>query len=261
MVTLGNFPFGEPVREVRQEDREPKCLFVLGVYASAVHAKWVGPDNKGGIRAVGVASEPYIFWCGDGAEEIVARIPVPSSAGRLELAAKQYNGPSGLPLDKYFLTPLGLDRSKAWLSDLVPHSCMNPSQKKAIQESYEPLVGNALLPAVSWPSVPSSLADETRCKEILAEIVDSGAHVVMLLGDEPIKWFLNHFDDRWTKVAHFGKTATEYGRLHSCQLQDLKIDVLPLVHPRQAAGLGHCDPEWRSLHDAWVKNCPVTLDC
>ena len=34
------YPFGEKVHRLVQEDRSPKRVFVLGVYASAVHAKW-----------------------------------------------------------------------------------------------------------------------------------------------------------------------------------------------------------------------------
>ena len=34
------YPFGEELKQVVQQDRTPKKVFVLGVYASAVHAKW-----------------------------------------------------------------------------------------------------------------------------------------------------------------------------------------------------------------------------
>ena len=34
------FPFGETVKPLAQLDRTPKKVFVLGVYASAVHARW-----------------------------------------------------------------------------------------------------------------------------------------------------------------------------------------------------------------------------
>lgn len=33
------FPFGQELRPLVQEDTPPKKIFVLGVYASAVHAK------------------------------------------------------------------------------------------------------------------------------------------------------------------------------------------------------------------------------
>ena len=83
---LGAFPFGSPVRALVQEDRRPKRVFVLGVYASAVHARWVGPDGKELVKALAVGSEPVIFWCGSRAKEIVAGVTVPAGAGRLEPA-------------------------------------------------------------------------------------------------------------------------------------------------------------------------------
>ena len=97
------FPFGQPVKPVIQKDRSPKKVFVLGVYASAVHAKWVGADNKTKIMALAVASEPYIFWRGDKAEEIIANINIPPALGKLVPAAKNLNGPSG---NAYQVLPL-----------------------------------------------------------------------------------------------------------------------------------------------------------
>jgi hypothetical protein len=40
------FPFGETVRPLVQQDRSPKKVFVLGVYASAVHARWKKVKDK-----------------------------------------------------------------------------------------------------------------------------------------------------------------------------------------------------------------------
>ena len=72
MSNVGTFPFGQPVLRVVQRDRGPKRVFVLGVYASAVHARWIGPDGRQRIGAVAVASEPEIFWRGD-EDEATAR--------------------------------------------------------------------------------------------------------------------------------------------------------------------------------------------
>ena len=55
---IGKFPFGEEVRKVEQKDRSPKQVFILGVYASAVHARWVNVNGKTVVRALAVASEP-----------------------------------------------------------------------------------------------------------------------------------------------------------------------------------------------------------
>jgi len=52
MNVFGTFPFGQPIRKVEQRVRSKKRVFVLGVYASAVHARWIGPDGKQLISAV-----------------------------------------------------------------------------------------------------------------------------------------------------------------------------------------------------------------
>ena len=53
------YPFGETVHPLVQQDRTPKKVFVLGVYASAVHARWK-QGNKIICQALAVASEPRI---------------------------------------------------------------------------------------------------------------------------------------------------------------------------------------------------------
>jgi len=108
MPNLGNFPFGEPVQALYQKERTPKKVFVLGVYASAVHAKWIDNSGKVIVRALAVASEPYTFWTGEGADEIILKINLPAEAGMLVPAEKQFNGPSGNALDDKILKPLGI---------------------------------------------------------------------------------------------------------------------------------------------------------
>ena len=66
------FPFGQKLHPLVQEDRTPKKVFVLGVYASAVHARWK-KDGQIVCQALAVASEPRIFWDGniDEAKQII----------------------------------------------------------------------------------------------------------------------------------------------------------------------------------------------
>ena len=152
------FPFGMPITPVRQVDTGPKRVFVLGVYASAVHARWVAEDGRTLINALAVASEPEIFWRGDGADALVARIPVPPGAGRLVAASRTLNGPSGVTLDSMFLEPLGITRQDAWLCDLLPGSRCNPQQRAAIEREYDPRRKTLGLPAYNFPAVPGILA-------------------------------------------------------------------------------------------------------
>ena len=65
------FPFGAPLLTVEQSPLSTAKVFVLGVYASAVHARWVNPDGTTRVRALAVASEPSIFWAGDDDARII----------------------------------------------------------------------------------------------------------------------------------------------------------------------------------------------
>jgi len=79
------YPFGQKVKALVQQDRTPKKVFVLGVYASAVHARWK-KDGKTVCTALAVASEPRIFWDGniEEAKEIISSISIPKEVGTLE---------------------------------------------------------------------------------------------------------------------------------------------------------------------------------
>lgn len=78
------YPFGQTVRPLRQEDKSPKKVFVLGVYASAVHARWK-KDGKVICQALAVASEPRIFWDGnpEEAKKIIDAVAMPAELGSL----------------------------------------------------------------------------------------------------------------------------------------------------------------------------------
>ena len=192
-MTVGMFPFGQPVHRVKQADRTPKRVFVLGVYASAVHARWCDAKGKQIVKALGVASEPYIFWRGEGVEDIVAAIDVPQEAGRLEPAVRNLNGPSGRSIDEDFLEPLGLTRADAWLCDLVPYSCMNRGQADAVRRAYAPLVEQLALPRENWPRPPDKYTNAARREDIAAELLESAAGVLITLGDQPLRWFATAF--------------------------------------------------------------------
>ncbi len=252
------FPFGQPVQEVVQAERSPKPVFVLGVYASAVHARWVSANNKTIVTALAAASEPYIFWRGENAESIIREIDIPREIGQLLPADRQFNGPSGLALDKLILEPLGITRAEARLCDLVPHSCANPAQAKAIERAYLPLMEKYELPQPSVPSVPAQLTDEIRRNAILDELQQSGAGTLILLGDQPIRWFLSCFDSRWQRLSDFMRDGHDYGTIHCANIEGRQIDILPLAHPRQIAKLGHSSPIWYRHHQDWLKKRKIT---
>jgi len=245
-----NYPFGEALKKVQQLDRTPKEYFILGVYASAVHAKWKGPDNKVIVRALAVACEPYIFWRGENAEEIISKIKIPAEIGKLEAAGAQFNGPSGLTLDEKYLKPLGLSRDDVWLCDLLPYTRLNTGQAKAIIREYKQLAELNNLPEVSIPRVPKSFCDEERAQEIVKELEESKAKKIILLGDTPIKEFLTRFDDRFKRLSDFNI----YGKWHKFKIREKEYQVLPLVHPRQAGKLGKSSYDWFKKHQNWISS-------
>ena len=128
------YPFGEIVKRMEQQDRTQKQVFVLGVYASAVHARWK-KGNEIICQALAVASEPKIFWDGntDEAKEIINKIHIPNELGTLEPAGSHLNGPSSKVLDEHILAPLGYMRKDAWLCDLLPETRLNASHVKVLK--------------------------------------------------------------------------------------------------------------------------------
>ncbi len=247
------FPFGQPLVPVTQKDRRPKKTFILGVYASAVHAKWRDKYGTVLVQAFAVASEPYIFWRGDGSEEIISRIALPKETGMLEPASPTFNGPSGTTLDDKYLLPLGLTREDVWLCDLLPSSRINPNQRKAIDKHYQPLVEPFNLSECTIPnfSRPELRKQKERHLEILEEGIESQCDTIVLLGDLPIKYWLAHFSD-YRKLSDFGETPESYGKLHEMEISGKSYNILPLVHPRQAGKLGKASKKWTGLHAQWA---------
>jgi uracil-DNA glycosylase len=247
------YPFGQPLIPVTQKDRTPKKVFILGVYASAVHAKWRDKFGTVLVQALAVASEPYIFWKGDECEEIISGIDLPREAGRLEQAAAHFNGPSGKTLDDMYLAPLGVTREDTWLCDLLPESRINPNQRKALNKHYQPLVDQLSLPECTIPNFSSSelRRQNNRHVEILEEIEESKADTIILLGDLPIKHWLTFFTD-YKKLSDFGETVNSYGKSHEIKISGKSYNILPLVHPRQAGSLGKASKKWTYLHAQWI---------
>lgn len=248
------FPFGERLHRLVQEDRTPKKVFVLGVYASAVHARWT-MGGRTVCPALAVASEPRIFWDGneDEAREIIGRIKIPAELGTLSPAGKHLNGPSAKVLDEQILAPLGFSRKDAWLCDLLPESRINSGQKKAIERCYNEYIGKYHLNPVTVPDRKSSFCDAKRALEILKEIEESDARLLVLLGDIPIKQFLKRVADIPYSSLQEYVDLYGYGNPTDVTIRGKTIKVLPLAHPRQIGALGTHSEKWYQKHQEWEK--------
>jgi len=251
------FPFGEKLKRLSQTDKSSKKIFVLGVYASAVHARWIDEKGKQLVTALAVASEPEIFWRGENAEEIISNIAIPKDLGKLTLPTnKNLNGPSGIALDRLFLEPLGFDRKDAWLCDLLPESRVNIYQRAAIHKFYNEDIIQKF--GLNNASIPDFDKKELNCpirrNEILNEIFESKAETIILLGDLPIYWFLRFFNNKYKRLFDFGATFSTYGNIHEIKIANKMFNVILLCHPRQADKLGNSNEKWWALHQNWIKS-------
>lgn len=249
------FPFGESVKTLIQQDRTPKKIFVLGVNASAVHAKWI---RNGSVvcQALAVASEPHIFWDGnpDEAKAIIEKICVPHGAGKLVLPNRNLNGPSAQVLDSKIIAPLGYRREETWLCDLLPQSRLNPNQAKVIKERYSPLIPVFDLNPVTIPLEDGSFCDKNRCAEVVDEILLSGANKLVLLGDIPIKQFLiNVCDIKFRSLREYTERYG-YAKPFGTAISGKPIEVIPMAHPRQIGGLGRSNAFWFNEHQKWASD-------
>ncbi len=249
------FPFGQKLVPLRQVDKSPKKVFVLGVYASAVHARWK-KDGKVICQALAVASEPCIFWDGnpEEAKRIIDAVVIPAELGVLEPASRQLNGPSAKVLDENILSVLGFTREDAWLCDCLPETRINPSQAKAISEKYNPLIEQYGLNPVTIPKRPLDFCNQKRSEEITRELMQSEAELLVLLGDIPIAQYLKKVAD--IPYSTLGEYVDFYGYGNPTEtiIRGKTIKVLPLAHPRQIGALGAHSERWNLAHREWEKN-------
>lgn len=255
------FPFGQKLKRLVQQDRTPKEIFVLGVYASAVHAKWIcGKEVI--CQALAIASEPYIFWNGDvkEAQAIIDTIHIPQEVGKLFPANKNLNGPSAKVLEENIFKPLGVNRKQAWLCDLLPESRINPNQAKVIEQKYNPLIDQYGLNRATIPLEHGDFCDEQRRIEIVNEILESKAKKLVLLGDIPIKQFLKYIADIDFNSLREYTEKYGYGNPYYIRIHGVDLEVIPLAHPRQIGGLGRSNVCWLEEHKRWEEKINICLN-
>lgn len=246
MVAAFTFPFGRPVLPVVPAADDQRRVFVLGVYPSAVHAKWVGADGKQAIRAVAVDNEPEPFWTGADAAERVDAVSaeLPDGAGHLEVA--EQNGPSGSALAERYLAPLRLNADDCWITDLENRWLANAAQIKALSRSYQPLVDTGLLPPYKLRERTESIGlVEDRVPQLRQEWHDASPDVLITVGAEPAR-----------ALGLPGPSHQHYGQPTRVTVWDRTVVHLALVHPRQAGGLGDHNSAWAATHQAWVDAPP-----
>lgn len=107
--------------------------------------------------------------------------------------------------------------------------------------------------------MPKAFAGKERVKQVLTEIDTSNPSLIILLGDLPVRDFLNTFHKQGSKLQDFGYTGETYGRVHRLPVEGKEHNILPLVHPRQAAGIGSHKKTLKDLHNYWVSKVAPSI--
>jgi hypothetical protein len=138
-------------------------------------------------------------------------------------------------------------------SGFTPNPCAicNPKVKFG---ALMPLMEQYGLNKVTIPERPSVFCDAQRCQEILAELKESQAELLVLLGDIPIAQFLNAVADVPYHSLQEYVDLYGYGTATEAVIGGRTIKVLPLAHPRQIGALGAHSEKWNKLHQEWESN-------
>lgn len=249
---LGTFPFGNPVLKVQQIDRTAKPIFILGVYGSSVVAQFNATNAEKIIRYLPVDNEPELFWCGEKEtiKKVNSSIEIPRLTGKLTAETSDINGVIGRSLDKYYLHPLKLHRNQVWICNLIPHLVTNKIERKSIKR-YNEIHSLYNLPKAEVPTKKESrnFISKKRLLEIIEELFQSRAEVIITLGQQPIKWFLQEFDKSIGNLLN----VKEYGLITEVQIESVKFKLIPLFHPRQLLKEKNIDTRVGLLHYDWIK--------
>jgi hypothetical protein len=252
-AVIGTFPFGSLVQKVTQKELTPKPVFVLGVYGSSVLAQFKPHDSKNSIRYLPVDNEPEIFWSGgqENVRKIITKINVPKIAGKLTPELSTANGILGRSFDKYYLHPMKLQRSNVWICNLIPHVVINKNERKAIKK-YNDVhsMYNFLKAELPTKKERWNFISKNRFQEIVQEILQSKAEVLISLGQQPLKWFLQEYDQSVGNLLN----VKDYGSMHDIRIGSAKIKLIPLYHPRQLLKEKNRDTKIGLFHYDWLKN-------
>lgn len=251
----GVFPFGLRSGRCAPRKAAHASAFILGVYPSAFHVRWTGPEGFNGVRALAVAPEPWPFWDGEDQDERLARW-VTDVQWRREWGdvapAGRVNGSSGQLVRDRVLTPLGLGPDDAWLSDAVPFFFVHRgagTQGAAMSERYDPFASTAGLPLHDLPDRPSALrlvelAVTEEADRLRDELRQAAVPLLITLGNEALAVAAALLEGDLPARLSPGES---YGSRAQARLGRHSMEVLPLVHPGQRGAT------WTAAHDRWIK--------
>jgi uracil-DNA glycosylase len=253
-----NYLFGKPVSPSKPRADGPRDVFILGVYPSALHVRWQVPGRARPVQAVAVDSEPEPFWTGHDegcqVERWLREISFRSSWGQVEPCGR-LNGSSGVWVDEMILSPLGINRSDAWITDCIDTYFESAD---AATRLAEPEIVNAIMtngiPAPNHRAHPSENdivreAIGVHSNRLRAELVAARPRMVVTLGNAALRVVAElggagHIPRKLSPVGEL------YGKPLEGRIEDLKFEWLPFAHPASPAPYQRAHQKWAAARDA-----------
>ncbi len=226
-------------------------MFVLGAYPSALHVRWTAPGGAPSIRAIPIDNEPSPFWAGGDIEDRVrawkAKVGFDVERHGDVDPAPEYNGPSGKWVDDRLLTPLGLRRDEAWITDCLVTYRMSTGVEKALSERFAPFAqkaGVALPRLATHPSENEIVSEalDAEADRLKAELAACRPDTIYTLGNAALRVLreLVEVTNAPRKLAVDGYGAVLDVRLadrHSCRW-------VPLAHPAAPKAYQQAHTHW-----------------
>lgn len=256
--TTNVFPFGRPVRPCKASSSEPRPIFVLGAYPSALHVEWMPPKGYSRIRAIAVDNEPEPFWNGDDQEERIAKWKRaakfdPATMGEVKPAGK-LNGSSGAWVDTNILKPLGVTRADAWITDALDTYHCSTALAARLQDTYDRFAKRAGLAAsclAIHPSEKEIIEESLRehRKRLLAELEACQPVRIVTLGNAALAVIRDLVPREGGADVKRLSAGEGYGTPIIARVEGRRVKILPLAHPA-------APPRYQVAHEAWCASAP-----
>lgn len=245
------YPFGNKVSARPPSADGPRPVFILGAYPSAMHARWIPPEDSAlrQVKALPVADEPTPFWNGDDAAACVKAWITehsfdPATHGTFAPAPK-FNGSSGQWVDTNVIDALACTRAETWITDCLDTYRLSSGARKALDDTYD-----CARARYGWPAwnLREHASEDEVARESLSwhtdrlrgELRACQPELVVSLGNAALRVL--------GKLLSAGPDRIEvagYGTRLNVGLGGRAIEWLPLAHPA-------APQRYQEAHQGWI---------
>jgi hypothetical protein len=257
-IEAHKFPFGQPLLKRGPEITEPRPVFIIGAYPSALHVNWGPPPRYKPVAALAVDNEPEPFWDGEDQKkrtyEWKKTVRFNKQFGEITEAG-DLNGSSGRFVTEAVIHPMGFERPDVWITDCLDTYFMSIKQRQRLDDTYNPFADRYGLQKSCLPTHPNenqivdTASDSGNVSRLMSEIKKAAPDTVVTLGNAALRVFRLLIEGE--PLQRLPRTlvadSAKYGRAFKVHLKIGKsVRWLPLAHPAAPAS-------FKTVHNHWVE--------